>query len=195
MRSRQRPIARPLYNPGMAAPPANYPQHLEQQARLRGGTEVTIRPIRPDDEAREQAFVHGLSNEARYFRFLDSLRDLTPQMLAHFTHIDYHNHLALIAVTGSGPEAVQIAVARYVVDPDPRACEFAIVVADGWQGRGLATLLMQALMDAARARGVRRMYGDVLASNHKMLALTRRLGFAAHRHPDDPGIYRVEREL
>lgn len=179
----------------MTDAPPGYPAQLERRVRLRDGAEVTIRPIRPDDAARELAFVHGLSNEARYFRFLDSLRDLTPQMLAHFTHIDYHNHLALIAVTGSGPDAVQVAVARYVVDPDPRACEFAIVVADDWQGRGLATLLMTALMQAARARGVRRMYGDVLASNHKMLALTGRIGFAAHRHPDDPRIYRVEREL
>jgi acetyltransferase len=179
----------------MTDAPPGYPAQLERRVRLRDGAEVTIRPIRPDDDARELAFVHALSNEARYFRFLDSLRDLNPQMLAHFTHIDYHNHLALVAVTGSEPDAVQLAVARYVVDPDAQACEFAIVVADACQGRGLATLLMAALMEAARARGVRRMYGDVLASNHKMLALTGRIGFAAHRQPDDPRIYRIEREL
>ncbi len=180
----------------MADPPANYPRHLEQRLRLRDGTEITIRPIQPEDAPRELAFVHALSNESRYFRFLDSLRDLSPQMLTHFTHIDYHNHLALVAVTGDDPAAVaQLAVARYVVDADMQGCEFAIVVADAWQGRGLATLLMNALIAAARMRGVRRMYGDVLAANHKMLALTKRLGFAACRHPDDPRIFRVEREL
>ena len=175
--------------------PAGYPRHLERRVRLRDGAEVTLRPIRPEDAVREQAFVHALSNEARYFRFHDSLRDLTPRMLAHFTDIDYHDHLALIAVNEAESPPLQIAVCRYIVDPDGQACEFAIVVADAWQGRGLAMLLMEALMAAARARGVRRMYGDVLASNHKMLALTGRLGFTSRRHPEDPRTWRVERAM
>ncbi|MGH8618811.1 MAG: GNAT family N-acetyltransferase [Burkholderiales bacterium] len=178
----------------MTDAPAGYPRHLEQQVHLRDGTAVTLRPIRPEDAEREQAFVHGLSDEARYFRFLDSLRDLTPRMLAHFTAIDYHDHLALIAVTHTEPP-VQVAVCRYVVDAGGQTCEFAIVVTDAWQGRGLATLLMTALMAAARARGVRRMYGDVLRANHKMLALTARLGFVSCPHLDDPRIQRVERAL
>jgi acetyltransferase len=195
-----------------------YPAHLVQRVRLRDGSMVTIRPIRPDDTELERAFVHGLSDEARYFRFHDSLRDLTPRMLSQFTEIDYHDQLAFIAVTdqeSAQPRAAnndqptmlrqvandkptmlrQVGVARYVVDQSGEACEFAIVVTDAWQGRGLATALMHALMDAARARGVRRMYGDVLAANHKMLGLTEGLGFRSRPHPQDPRMRLVERNL
>jgi acetyltransferase len=210
----------------MSEPRGAYPTHLVQRVRLRDGSAVTIRPIRPEDAALEIAFVHGLSDEARYFRFHDSLRDLTPKMLSQFTVVDYHDHLALIAVSDSGPapkrgpedkqtmmlrpaanntpttpthatddKPHQIGVARYVVEPGGETCEFAIVVADAWQGLGLATLLMQALMAAARARGVRRMHGDVLAANHKMLALTGKLGFRNDAHPDDPRMRIVDREL
>jgi acetyltransferase len=172
-----------------------YPDHLVQRLTLGDGTLVTIRPIRPEDAEIEQAFVRNLSNESRYFRFMDTLRELSPRMLAHFTRVDYEHHMALIAVTGSTGAEVQVAVARFVADEDRSRCEFAIAVADGWQHKGLGTQLMQALMTAARAAGIRTMYGEVLASNYKMLALTARLGFTAHPDERDPRTIRVERTL
>ena len=167
-----------------------YPEYLVRSVRLADGATIVIRPITPDDAAIEQEFVRNLSVESRYFRFMEPLRELSPRMLSHFTQVDYDRHMALVAVTPCGD--TQVGVARYIVAPDSVSCEFAVVVADGWQRRGVGMLLMDALMDAARERGLRRMYGDVLAANQKMLALTRRLGFRIGRHEDDPRLVRVE---
>jgi acetyltransferase len=165
-----------------------YPAHLVRSATLADGASLVIRPIRPADAEIEQEFVRNLSAESRYFRFMDALRELSPSMLSHFTSV------ALVAVSLT-PRETEVAVARYVVGPDDRSCEFAIVVADAWQRRGVGTLLMCALMDAARRRGLRLMYGEVLASNHKMLDLMRRLGFQVVRSPADARVVRVEADL
>ena len=156
---------------------------------------VTIRPIRPEDAGIEQEFVRNLSVESRYFRFMDTVRELSPRMLAHFTQVDYERHMALIAVTAHKGREVQIAVARYVADEEGQRCEFAIVVADAWQQKGLGTRLLQALIGAARATGLRVMHGEVLAANHRMLALMSQLGFSAHFDERDPRTMRVELNL
>jgi acetyltransferase len=159
---------------------------------LGDGTAVTIRPIRPEDEGIEQEFVRNLSDESRYYRFGETVRELSPRMLSHFTRVDYDRHMALIAVGERDGHEIQIGVARYVAGGDRQSCEFAIVIADGWQRKGLGTRLMQALMAAARAAGVREIYGEVLASNHKMLQLTAKLGFSARFDESDPRVMRVE---
>ncbi|MNC85178.1 Acetyltransferase Pat [compost metagenome] len=172
-----------------------YPAHLVQRLRLKDGTWVAIRPIRPEDAGIEQEFVRKLSDESRYNRFMDTVRELSPQMLSHFTRVDYDRHMALIVVTGQNEAETQIAVARYVADDDRRRCEFAIVVADDWQQKGLGIRLMQALMAAARAAGMRVMYGDVLASNHKMLRLMDKMGFSVKFNEQDAHMMRAEIHL
>jgi acetyltransferase len=172
-----------------------YPKHLVKTIHLADGTPVTLRPIRATDEVIEQQFVRGLSDEARYFRFMDMLRELSPQMLRQMTHIDYHDQMALIAVTRLAGKETEIAVGRYIVFPGTDDCEFAIVVGDEWQGKGIATALMRQLFRAARARGLRKMIGEVLASNSKMLHFVTRLGFHAHTDADDPTQMRVTKDL
>jgi acetyltransferase len=172
-----------------------YPSHLVQRARLRDGSPVTLRPIRPEDEGIEQEFVRNLSDESRYFRFRDAVRELSPRMLSQLTCVDYDRHLALIAVTEHDGRELQVGVARYVASDDGRNCEFAIAIADDWQRKGLGSRLMSALMAAARERGVREMYGEVLAGNQKMLEFTARLGFRARLDAADPSVVRVERTL
>jgi acetyltransferase len=172
-----------------------YPSNLVQGVTLGDGTTVTLRPIRPEDEGIEQEFVRNLSDESRYFRFRDAVRELSPRMLSHLTRVDYDRHLALIAVTEREGREIQIGVARYVASADRRRCEFAIAVADDWQRKGLGSQLMEALMAAARAGGIREMYGEVLASNRKMLELTARLGFRARVDASDASVMRVERNL
>lgn len=172
-----------------------YPSHLLQRLTLRDGTAVTIRPIRPEDEGIEQEFVRNLSDESRYFRFRDGVRELSPRMLTHLTRVDYERHLALIAVTEQGAREIQIGVARYIADADRSRCEFAIAVADGWQRRGLGTRIMEALMAAARSAGMREMYGEVLAGNRKMLEFAAKLGFRARADESDPRLLRVEKAL
>jgi len=172
-----------------------YPSHLVRRLALPDGTAVTIRPIRPEDADIEQAFVRGLSAKSRYFRFMTSLHDLSPRMLTHFTQVDYDRHMALIAESKSGGTAIEVGVARYITENNRQRCEFAIVIADGWQHRGLGTHLMQSLMAAARAAAIRIMYGDVLSSNHSMLRFAAKLGFLAWPDAGDPQVIRVEINL
>ncbi|MDX1610317.1 MAG: bifunctional acetate--CoA ligase family protein/GNAT family N-acetyltransferase [Halofilum sp. (in: g-proteobacteria)] len=172
-----------------------YPAHLETPLQLKDGTAVTIRPIRPEDAEMVQSFVRGLSEESSYFRFMQSLQELTPTMLVRFTQIDYDREMALIAVTGQDGAETEIGVARYVTNPDGTSCEFALVIADAWQGRGLGTRLMQRLMEVARECGLQTIEGEVLADNAGMLQLMDRLGFSSRTDPEDHSIKRVSRAL
>jgi acetyltransferase len=181
-----------------------YPAHLVFEWPAQGGEIVSIRPIRPEDAEIEQAFVRGLSPESKYFRFMDTLRELTPSMLARFTQIDYDREMAFIAVvpagaarqSGSGAGAErEIGVCRYVTNPDGETCEFALVVLDDWQRRGLGRRLMNVLIEVARARGLKQMVGHVLARNTPMLALLAGLGFEILPSREDSGAKRVQLRL
>ncbi len=154
-----------------------YPTHLERTVQLPDGIDLIIRPIRPEDAEIEQAFVRGLSSESKYFRFASTLQELSPAMLARFTQIDYDREMALIAVLAEDHSETEIGVARYIINPDGESCEFALVVADAWQHKGIGHRLMDALMDIARDKGLKAMEGDVLASNRNMLNLVTNLGF------------------
>lgn len=172
-----------------------YPSDLETVVRGTDGTAVRIRPIRPSDARMEQDFVRGLSAETRYFRFMDSLAELSPRMLERFTNIDYDREVALVALAGSGNAETEVGVARYVKEPDGRSCEFAIVIADDWQTRGIGRQLMVRLIDSARDRGLEEMFGLVLASNGRMLRFCDRLGFTRERFPEDPHLVLVRMVL
>jgi acetyltransferase len=165
-----------------------YPRELVGEHRLADGTAVTIRPIRPEDAEAERVFVNGLSARSRYLRFMYAVKEISPQMVARFTQIDYDREMALVAVVPGAEEPAQIGVARYVVYPDGRNCEFAVVVADAWQGRGIATALLKRLIETAVARGLKRMDGIVLAENRGMLALARELGFEQRHAEHDPNL-------
>ena len=165
-----------------------YPSHLISLHQLSDGTNIKIRPIRPEDASIEQSFVRELSPQSKYFRFMQGLNELTQQMLVRFTQLDYSRELALIAVLESPDQETELGVARYVMNPDGESCEFALVVADKWQHKGIGSNLMNALIEAARQRGIKRMEGEILADNHNMLKLTKHLGFSHHANSDDPGI-------
>jgi len=172
-----------------------YPARYEAIETLPAGRRVVVRPIRPEDALLEQEFVEGLRDESRRMRFQSALRHLTPAMLARFTQIDYDREMALVAIEDAGGGQREVAVARYVALPDGEACEYAIVVADAWQGQGLGRRLMERLIGIARERGLRRMVGWVLAENAAMLALCARLGFVEHAEPGDLLTRRVELAL
>jgi acetyltransferase len=168
-----------------------YPAHLVSTWRARGGPEVTLRPIRPEDAEMEQAFVKSLSAETRYFRFMDTLRELTPQMLMRFTQIDYDREMAFVATAREAGREAEIGVARYIANPDGESCEFAVVIADSWQRRGLGRRMMEQLIDVAHARGLGAMVGHVLAENRGMLALCQKLGFSVGDSSEGPMVKRV----
>ncbi|HEY8608595.1 MAG TPA: bifunctional acetate--CoA ligase family protein/GNAT family N-acetyltransferase [Noviherbaspirillum sp.] len=159
-----------------------YPSEREQEWPLRGGGNFTVRPVRPDDAEMLQEFVRRMSPESRYFRFVSTMRELPLRMLARFTLIDYDREMALVAVHAGRI----IAVSRYVTNPDFDSCEFSLAVADDFNGQGLGSRMMYAIMDEARSKGLRQIEGLVLSSNAAMLRLMRSLDFDVRRYEDDP---------
>lgn len=172
---------------------AAYPRHFERQVHLADGTVLSIRPIRPEDAEGEQSFVRSLSSEARRMRFMGAISELTPEMLARFTQIDYDREMALLATIEENGVPVQQGVARYTINPDGESCEFAIVVKDNQQHRGIGTRLMQTLIDAAREHRLTKIEGKVLAENTKMLQLMSELGFEQRTDPEERSVILVER--
>ncbi|MGB3917012.1 bifunctional acetate--CoA ligase family protein/GNAT family N-acetyltransferase [Thiothrix litoralis] len=172
-----------------------YPNDLVKRQQLPDGTDIIIRPIRPEDAEMEQEFVRNLSKESRYMRFMQALRELTPDMLVRLTQIDYDREMAFLALTRQDGKEVEMGVARYAINPDKSSCEFALVIADEWQNRGLGGVMMQTLIDAARAKGLRTIEGEVLPHNNGMLKLMQRLGFARHQDGLDDGVVVVTKRL
>jgi acetyltransferase len=167
---------------------APYPAELARRVTLRDGRAVTLRPIRPEDADAHAAFFAKLSPEDVRFRFFAPIRALTPEQIARMTQIDYDREMAIIASSGEdGTEAAEtLGVMRIIRSGDEG--EFAIVVRSDAKGGGLGSRLMQAGLDWARAAGLRRVAGDVLAENAPMLAFVRRLGFTVTRSRDDPDL-------
>ncbi len=173
-----------------------YPPELETFWQLPDGTELKIRPIRPEDAGIEQSFVQGLSERSKYMRFMRSLDKLDPLTLARFTQIDYDREMALVAVVNEHTDQARLlGVARYISNSDRQSCEFALTVADAAQGRGIGRVLMQRLMTVARDRGLDIMEGEVLTKNSSMLRLAERLGFRTVQHAYDPELVQVRRHL
>lgn len=159
------------------------------------GQSVTLRPLRREDADIETAFVTGLSPETRANRLLGGAIRITREYIEKLISVDYARDMALAATVMIGNQETLIGVSRYVRDADGRGCEFAIVVADAWQGRGIGKRLLGKLVSVAGSRGLGRIYGDVLATNRAMLEMVKRLGFQLERHPDDATVVRAVRDL
>lgn len=153
---------------------SEYPRDLERDVTLGDGSRLRLRPVRPDDEERLISFHDRLSGQTAYQRFFNVMKHL-PRASAHFlANVDYRRRLALVAEHGAGPCPTLAAVARYDCTDQPDTAEIAFVVQDDWQNRGLGTILLEALLAAAEARGIRRFRAYVLPSNGRMLDLLAR---------------------
>lgn len=172
-----------------------YPSYLEARWQLRNGTDIFIRPIRPEDAEMERVFIEGLSQQSRFYRFMHNVKQVTPEMLARFTQIDYHRELALVALVEEKGKWEEIGISRYVVNPDGASCEFAVVVADQWQRTGIGYKLMELLIDAARQKGLKYMDGIVLKQNTGMRKLARAMGFELRDHDQDEDVVYVIKKL
>lgn len=139
---------------------------------LRDGSEITIRPIEPEDRAILRDGFERLSEESRYRRFFSPVNRLTERQLDYLTQVDHHDHEALLALADDG---AGIGVARYV-RTGPAVAEPAVTVVDAWQGRGAGGVLLDALADRAREEGVQRFVAPVLASNTAAVRALERLG-------------------
>ena len=173
-----------------------YPAELTRSVQTQTGLEITIRPIRPEDAKMEMDFVNNLSKRSRYLRFMNNLQTLTPEMLSRFTQIDYDREMALIATTeDKSQQTIEIAVTRYTSNPDGRSCEMAIVVRDDFQNQGVGALLLKALIEHARSKGLEKMEGEVLSENHGMLELAQHFGFTLTPLKEDPQVTAIALDL
>jgi len=172
-----------------------YPARHERVWPMPGGGTYTVRPIHPGDAQMLQDLVQDLSPQSRYFRFVSWFEELPPGMLSRFTLIDYDREMALVAVykersTDAGGDMREteriVGVSRYITNPDQRSCEFSLLVADKFSGKGIGSRLMESIIDAAREKGLAEMDGLVLVGNAEMLKLTKKLGFSAKRFDEDP---------
>jgi RimJ/RimL family protein N-acetyltransferase len=158
-----------------------YPAELDRDVSLPSGGRLHVRPIRPDDAARLQAFHGRLSRSSIFFRFFSHVSVLTDERAAYFTTIDYQRRMALVAVEGDGDSEAIIGVARYDLLDDGRA-ELGLIVEDRFQRHGVGKALFWALVAAARARGVQTLVANILPENERMLGLLTDSGLPLHRH-------------
>jgi acetyltransferase len=162
---------------------------------LDDGKKLKLRHIASGDAIIEQAFVRKLSVQSRYLRFHGTIKELNKQDLKTMTNPDPLNAEALIILYQGEKNEEEVGVARFIIDSDGKSCEFAIVVADEWQKRGLGTKLMKALLSHARSRGIKRIQGSVLNDNPDMLQFVKGLGFEETIDPDDSSVRLVIKNL
>ena len=173
----------------------HYPQGQERQHSLADGRRVTIRPVRPEDQAAAQAFFDRLGEEARRTRFMKWVRSVSPGLVDTFTHVDYESRMAFVCEVEAGAAKRIVGEARYAAVPRSRSCDFGVVIADDWHKSGIAGLLMLALMDYARAQGFETMESIVLRENQDMLRFARALGFEVRPVPQEATLVQVVKPL
>jgi len=164
-----------------------------QAVILNDGRQVPIRPIRPTDADALQRFHLGLSDYSIYLRHVHALPRLTDDQLAYFTQLDGNFRFALVALDPASPDDI-IAVVRYEGSPGSDRAEYAALVTDAWQGKGLGSALTRALIRSALERGIRHFYALVLPENIRMMSLLRDLGYPERMRFED-GIAEIDVDL
>ena len=170
-----------------------YPTRYIIPWKLSDGTEVTLRPIRPEDEPLEHEMLTTLSKEALIGRFFQAMKDITHEMLIRFCNIDYDREMAIVSELREDKKRRIIGIGRLIIEADFKNAEFAVVVHDTYQGRGLGHKLIDTLIGIAQEKELEKIYGIVLTDNVRMLTICRELGFTTKHLPD--GITMVELAL
>jgi len=174
---------------------SRYPTPLIDVIRL-AGQRVILRPVLAQDADLQSTFFAGLSDAARYFRFMTRLAGLSTALLQRLSDVDHVHHVALLAATFAQGRETMIGEARYIVEAsDPLSCEFAVAVADAWRGEGLAYILLERLAAHAASTGLRRMVANTIATNAAMITLATRVGFTITRKREDGRLLRLEKNL
>lgn len=162
-----------------------YPTHWIKNTQLRDGTPVVMRPIRPEDEPLEAELVKNTSRESLYFRFFGFVPGMDHKMLARFTQIDYDREMAIVAQIEKEGRAQLIGVVRIVGDGWRDTAEYAILVADQWQGHGIGSQMTEYIIEIAREQGYRRITASFLKLNGRMRRLFERFGFEISSGSDE----------
>lgn len=167
-----------------------YPEEYEYRMVTGAGIGIFIRPVKPEDAPLFIDMFKVLSQTTIYYRFFGVLKELPPEMLARFTQIDYDREIALVAIDEAAETERMLGVARVIGDPDGTEGEFAVLVGDPWQGKGIGAGLLRRCMLIAAKRGFQNIHGVVLKENTYMLALGRKLGFMISKD-EDSGEYEL----
>jgi len=183
--------ARVLLKPSQVTAPLHlvispYPDQYEEHITTNTGSDIFIRPIRPEDAPLLVDLFETLSPRSVYLRFFTPMKRLPHSMLALFTQIDYDRHIALAAMSESQPDEKMLGVARIILGRNLREAEFSVVVSDPLQGKGIGASLLQRCLSIAKERGIQKVMGTVLAENTQMLALGRKLGFNIKKEQNVP---------
>jgi acetyltransferase len=155
---------------------APYPEKYVTQWSLRGGTHVTLRPIKPEDETLFYELIKSLSEETMRFRFFQTIKDMSHETLTRYCNIDYDREIAIVAEVQKEKKRV-IGVVRLISEPDRKSGEFAIVVGDEWQGIGVGSKLLDYIIGIGKDMGLKTVIGYVILGNSAMLHMCTRRGF------------------
>jgi acetyltransferase len=154
-----------------------YPEQYESRELTKGGVEVYLRPIKPEDAPLLLDLFDNMSKRSRYYRFFSPMKTLSRDMLVRLTQVDYDRHIALVALHKAEGKEKMVGVVRVISGADRSSAEFSVAVGDPWQGKGIGRKLLERSLEVAGDYGIRKVYGEVLAENKEMLGLGRELGF------------------
>ncbi len=154
-----------------------YPSWQAQLYTTQENEQVLIRPVKPEDAEPMQAFFEELSSQTVYLRFFTPLKHLSKRMLIQLTQIDYDREVALVALFPVQPGGKIIGSARIIFTANGTEGEFAIMLADSWQGKGIGAVLLKSCLAFSKRYGLKRVFGLVLRENRQMLRLADKLGF------------------
>jgi acetyltransferase len=174
----------PSGHPRLAIRP--YPKDWERHIALQGGMKIFIRPVRPQDEALYPTFLRSVTPEDLRLRFFAPVKEFSHNLIARFTQIDYARAMAFIAINETTSE--MLGVVRLHTDSQYESGEYAIVVRSDLKGHGLGWLLMELIIEYARAERLKFVRGQVLQENTTMLQMCRQLGFQITSDPEDSSI-------
>ncbi|WP_242839735.1 bifunctional acetate--CoA ligase family protein/GNAT family N-acetyltransferase [Syntrophorhabdus aromaticivorans] len=161
-----------------------YPARYIMPWTLSDGTEVLLRPIRPEDEPLEHEMLSTLSDESLRTRFFQTIRNITHEMHVRFCNIDYDREMAIVAEVRERDRRRIIGIARLVIEPSLKSAEYAVVVHDNYHGKGLGYKLVDVLIGFAQDKGLEEVCGYVQSTNLKMLNVCKKLGFTSAPLPD-----------
>ncbi len=161
-----------------------YPAEYIKQAKLDNGIELTLRPIRPEDEPLEAELINTFSKETQRFRFFGYV-SVSHDMLVRYTQIDYDREIAIVAISHIDGVKKMLGVTRIIADAFSESAEFAIAVGDPWQGQGLGTILMEYVLEIAKKRSIKKIFAHVLADNAIMIKLLDEQSFKMTRNGEE----------
>ena len=154
-----------------------YPTRYVIPWRMTDGTEVLLRPIRPEDEPLEHEMLTTLSEDTLRGRFFQVIRNITHEMLIRFCNIDYDREMAIVGEVKEHEKRRIVGIGRLIIESDFKKGEFAVVVHDQYQGKGLGYKLVDMIIGVAQEKGLEKIYGIVLTDNKAMLRICNELGF------------------